>query len=317
MATRSDLRMMMLSSRLDETLAALAHAGHPGAAAQGRGARPAPSIGHCHGGPCSTSTSWCLPDHGFPARAVALATGWVTGPLERLTEFYAGHYHLPPLHDARGAPSISNCTRRCLRGSPVFLAAADLWDRSVPLGAGPARVPSAEDLLLHLALHYSWSHAARFGSWRTFRDVRTLAESGSLDWDDLPPWLARVGEGRRLLDPSLCPPPDRRARSRENRSGAATGGFPCGDPLLERHLAGQWFPAEAPCPSRWLDRFLWKYAMRPMAVDEGVSPWARDQVFQRGLAPARRANSAEGRAASGKPGWLSPLFPPSGAGSRH
>lgn len=298
MAIRSDVRMALLSVRLDETLAALAKAEIPvmllKGAALGRTVyrslprRPMLDI------------DLLIPVARIgEAREVALATGWATGPLEQLSEFYEGHFHLPPLHDARGALfNLELHSALFAAGHPFVWPLEDIWARSIPLPGSPVRVPRPEDLLLHIALHYAWSHVARLGSWRAFRDVRMLAESGTVDWEQFTRlavasggapavyWTLRFA--RRLSGAAVPLPVEQALRPAVPGSLIST---------LERHLAGQWFPTETPCPSRWLDRSLWKVAMRPMAVDGVTSPWARDPIFQRGLrdAPLERTRQKVAR----------------------
>ncbi|MEO8560555.1 MAG: nucleotidyltransferase family protein [bacterium] len=116
---------------------------------------------------------------------LALTSGWVRRRDVSQERSYEDHQHLPPLEDADGLQvGLELHTALFTHQAPFHLPAAQIWDRArrVQVGSRSALVPSAEDQLLHAALHFGWSHEMTFGTWRTLRDVERLAATG-VDWD--------------------------------------------------------------------------------------------------------------------------------------
>lgn len=126
-------------------------------------------------------------------------------------------------------------------------------------------VPSPEQLLLHVAIHYAWQHTLAFGAWRTFRAVQLLADDSSLDWSRFIQklertksvtcayWTLRLAHrfsGVEVPAPvlsALSPPTSSTVRA-----------------ALERHFAALNAPGERPAsPSTMLTRYLWYAALRP------------------------------------------------------
>jgi hypothetical protein len=293
LAIRSDLRMAVLSQRLDQTIAALTNTGIPvlllkGAALGRTLYRSLPRR------PMLDLDLLVPEDKGQAARQVALATDWVPGELELKVAFYEGHYHLAPLHDGRGLDfNLEIHTALFPVGHPFNWPAEELWARSRPLAENAARIPSIEDLLLHVALHFFWSHAAHFGPWRTFRDVRVIAEDRQLDWDAFVR-RARASRGgtaafwtlrlARLLAGAAIPPGVEQAL-RPSLPALVL-------PMLDRHFAGLWLSAETACPSQRLDRWLWRVAVQPGRSGHGkVLPWERERMFRRSGAQAAPESS--------------------------
>ena len=281
LALRSDLRMTLLSQRLTETLTAFANAGIPvvllKGAALGRivyGSLPRRPM---------LDLDLLVPRHmRAQAREVALGAGWLPTEYDRLAGFYDGHYHIAPLLDSRGRSfHLEIHSALFPTGHPFAWPMEAFWARSEPLSGTGARVPSREDLLLHVALHFSWSHLAQFGPWRTFRDVRAQADEPRLDWDRFVS-LARESRGasaafwtlrlaRRYAGAAI---PDEVERALLPALPASVL------PMLERHFAGQWCNPDAPCPSRRLERGLWRLAIRPHWSEHGSSvPWERNPLF--------------------------------------
>jgi hypothetical protein len=241
MAVRSDLRMATISHRLDRTLEALAAAGVEPLLLKGA-ALGRTVYGSLARRPMLDVDLLVRPEDAAVAHQTALGAGWMTIELDPSNDHYAGHFHLPPLSDGMGFGfNLELHTALFVSGHPFNWSLEDLWSRSRKLPSGTGRVPAPEDILLHTVLHFCWSHMARVGPWRTFRD------------NGVPP---EVEEGLR-------------PRSSERINSA-----------LERHLAGQWYLLDAPCPSVGLERVLWKLAMGPLGRSRGKAmPWARELVF--------------------------------------
>lgn len=281
LAIRSDLRMALLERRLEETIAALAGAKVPVLLLKGA------ALGRTvYGGfpqrPMLDLDLLVPREHAEAARDAALASGWVRGEMERKVAFYEGHNHLPPLHDARGRDfNLEIHTSLFVPGHPFQWTDDQVWERSAAIPGSPARVQSLEDLLLHVALHFFWSHAGYFGPWRAIRDVRALAEQPALDWDR---FVARARETRgataahwtlrlaRLLAGAAVP--ERVEVALRPPLPVATLG------MFDRHFAIRWFASGLPCPSRRLERWLWRAAVRPGSSGHGDAvPWTRDPLF--------------------------------------
>ncbi len=289
MATRANIRMATLSARLDATLAALAAAGIPVMLLKGA-ALGKTVYGSLARRPMLDIDLLVGVGRAAEARQVALASGWVASGLEQFAGFYEGHFHQAPLADAHGLGLKLELHTGLLLDTPQFdWPLEDVWAHSRELPGSLARVPSIEDLVLHLGLHFSWSHLARVGAWRTFRDLGTLADAGEVDWSRLVARAGEIGAGpacywmlrlARACGVSAVP----QAAERELRP-------PLAEPvlsLLERHFASQWYAMDAPCPSNRLDKAMWKLAMLPPAHRRtAVMPWDRDPAIRRDGASAR------------------------------
>ena len=191
------------------------------------------------------------------------------------------------------------------RAGPFGFGAADVRRAAVDATAGgePTRVPHPNHLLLHLCLHFAWSHYMTEGSWRTFRDVGALLDSGRLDQGAFLA-LARESRGasscywtlrlaRRLAGTAV--PDDLLQALRPARSEWALQ-------HAERHFTQAVLPVGAGCPSLRLARATWRWAM-PEACGPGVAnPWRRQVVFK---GEGYRPPSMGRRAADQLRGWRS------------
>jgi hypothetical protein len=128
------------------------------------------------------------PDAAQRAWDLAIANGWTRRhdvPEERS---YADHQHLSPLEDADGLQiGLELHTALFTHQAPFKLPPEQLWEhaRRITVGGQPAFVPSAEDQLLHAALHFAWSHEMTFGAFRTLRDVERILAASPVDWQTL------------------------------------------------------------------------------------------------------------------------------------
>ena len=225
------------------------------------------------------------------AQRALRAAGWTAagdGAAAR-DALYAGHHHLAPLADGDGGGVIVEVHAGPLPpGHPFAFGADALWRNARPaeVRGRPVQVPAPAPHLLHLALHFAWSHALRSGGWRAVRDVRAIACRAAPDWDALPGqareagaaaavhWTLRLARG--LVDApvpavvveALRPPgPEWMLRR------------------LEMHLAAA-LAGEAACPSPWLERRCWEAAVRPRVA---ARPWHRDEDFRAAAVPSPRA----------------------------
>ena len=218
--------------------------------------------------------------------------GWRWDAVAFPRERYQAHHHFPPLLDSRGMDlRLEIHTELFVEGSPFDLSARRLFEagREISIGAGRVVIPSAEHLLLHSCVHYTWSHMMLFGAWRAFRDVIALSGAG-LNWELFLAeakryraesacfWTLRLAE--RLAGASL--PQEVLARLAESTSVRWIS-------VCERHAAREMLANADRCPSQWLRRTLWETAIRPDEAGHGAArPWLLDDMAPENLAPERR-----------------------------
>ena len=114
------------------------------------------------------------PDDADRAWALAVEHGWMRRKDVAAERSYEDHQHLSPLEDADGMQiGLEIHIALFTQQAPFTLDAAQLWERArrITIAGAPALVPSAEDQLVHAALHFAWSHEMTFGAFRTLRDV--------------------------------------------------------------------------------------------------------------------------------------------------
>ena len=218
------------------------------------------------------------------AHRLLRGAGWAWNHNPDLDAFYATHHHLAPLHDASGVGiGLDLHLTPVCAGSPFGLTGEVMRRRAAParLKHAIAYVPEIHDQLLHLCVHFAWSHLLAAGAWRTFRDVSTLVGGGRIEW---PSFLERAREHRatsccywalRLAErvsgvrvpaevlSSLCPPIGR------------TMLF-----ALERHYLLNLLPGESTAASVRLTSALWAAGMQPVRMGHGSArPWDRTTAF--------------------------------------
>ena len=205
--------------------------------------------------------------------------------------YHEFHHHLPPLMDTRGSGvQLELHTALFAQGHPFGLTPELLWAEASPLPAlRPASsqrpplafVPSLAHQLLHVCIHFAWSHGMRFGAWRVFRDLRAITRAGEIDWDA----FVRTAKATRAV--TSCYWTFRLAHSAAGVEVPAEVDRALRPPLpaaylrrLERHYLVNLFPAAPPCPSVRLDQTLWAFGMLPGWSGHGASrPWDRDESF--------------------------------------
>jgi hypothetical protein len=282
-AMLGDVRMTRLTQRLDDTLAALTGAGIPvillkGAALGRTVYRSLPRRP-------MLDLDLLVPQNQLAAaREVVLASGWQPGPYEYLADTaYPDHYHLPPFADRDGGDfNLELHHGLFFRGHPFGLEMREVWEQAQPLtGAPQVMVPDPTHIILHLAVHFAWSHVMRSATWRTFRDLRVVLEHREIDWDRL------VEAARRIRAQTCCYWTFRFAREWAavpvpdavlHRLAPPLPGFVLR--VLARHFAQQWYPGGPACPSLRLDCALWRAAIRPRwSGHGGALPWQHSDRF--------------------------------------
>jgi hypothetical protein len=128
------------------------------------------------------------PEHAQRAWQRMKDSGWTLEPESAgNADFHESHHHLPPLIDPRGLKVVLEIHRAMLPiESPCVLDPAEVWRdaRRVSLGGTTAWVPSDIHQLLHLSIHFAWSHMLEGGVARTVRDVATLIGTGTMEWPE-------------------------------------------------------------------------------------------------------------------------------------
>ncbi len=281
LAMVSEFRMMHLEQRLADSLEALSEAGIDVMLLKGA-ALAMTVYGSFARRPMVDVDILVHVDEALRARDVLLGDGWISTETDELESFYRRHHHLPTLVDGRGMDTqLELHTGLFFEGNPFDFPMADLWRRAVPLTAGGRRVfvPSQQDQLLHLCLHFAWSHMMSSGAWRTFRDIRALMAAGEPDWD------AFVALARKSRGGSCCYWTLRLAHDlvdvRIPAEVLASLRPPLSDAMLarvERHFAYTLLPFEVPCPSVFVARSMWRLGVRPRWSGHGsVLPWERNE----------------------------------------
>lgn len=224
------------------------------------------------------------------ARSLLLGAGWMTNAALPGDIHYKTHHHLPPLVDARGRGLRLEIHRDLLPpGHPFGMGLRDVWRSLVPVqvAGNPAFVLPVSQHVLHLAIHFAWSHAMRSGAWHAFRDIVTLERAGLTDWAELVHialstasstccyWTLRLAATMADL-----PVPNEVLRTLAPRLGL---------PMLrrlERHFIELLVRRDLTPVSLRLERALWTMAIQPERLGHaGRRPW----TVSLDLAAARRS----------------------------
>lgn len=224
------------------------------------------------------------------AFALLLDNGWHTDCTPERLRFYEAHHHLPRLQaDELAAVVLELHTAVLPRWSPFSLRDEELWDRSrtIRVAGSTVHVPATEHALLHLCIHFVWSHLGQRRGWLTFRDLHALLGATTLDWGSF------CRTARRTRAASCCYWTLRLAASLSGLRVPAEvlqelrpPGHPTVLNCLETHFAGDLLPSDRACPSARVQRAMWELAIRPAWSGHGAArPW--DQPFTDPATPAR------------------------------
>lgn len=219
---------------------------------------------------------------------ISRANGWTLLDASRTPEMYERHHHLAPLLDPDGV-SIALELHRTLLPSVerlgVDVGALIARSRVVQVGEVPVRVPSVEDLLFHICLHFGWSNKLRRGVWQAYADAHAIVRDPSFTWDRFVTlagsrrarqscyWTLRLGRAVADLDV-----PDEVLRRLDPSSGGRFAD------LLERHFAMQVAdPRSGEAVAQRVRRRLWFRAMHePSSSSEADELWNEGTVEVRG-----------------------------------
>jgi hypothetical protein len=217
------------------------------------------------------------------AWSIATGLGWAWESAVFPDARYEGHHHLPPLFDShRTGAKLELHSRLSVPehpfsvGFPEVRAAA----RRLPAPRDHVLVLDAEHQLVHVAVHFAWSHEMSFGAWRAFRDVGALEATAPVDWS----LVSDVA--RRHQASTSCYWTFRLARrlAGVGPSDDVLQAFEVHTPrwlrgAVERHLTTQIFAREDLCPSEKIRRLMWTIALSPRRIGQGSRrPWAVTDV---------------------------------------
>lgn len=237
-------------------------------------------------------------DRAVEAWQLAVNAGWVPRRDIEADRAYDEHHHLSPLEDPFGiGVGLEVHTELFSLQAPFSLNAEAVWKEARRMHAGTVTVwvPEVHHQLLHSCLHFAWSHEASFGAWRTIRDVMTILDSHTVDWDKFVAladdcrgssccyWTLRLV---RELGGALIP-----ERVLEQLAPPVPRWLSV---ILLRHLASQAFPSRRQCPSVFLARMLWEFAIQPDSQRHGPArPWYdTDKHVRLGSSKASRGKLA-------------------------
>jgi len=190
------------------------------------------------------------------------------------------HHHLPQLRHSESGVVLEIHHSLFPVGHPFAWNEAESWERSskVVEGGISTRRLGNDELLLHAAIHFGWSHELRVGAWSWMRDLQVLSRVVDPDvfWRQaadrnaltVVTWALRLGEMLAGANTGLR---EVHAGAPRESAGTARGRY---ERALARHLFMDAVPNGAAPSSVWLRRRLWEKAIRPRETGYGSSrPW--------------------------------------------
>jgi putative nucleotidyltransferase-like protein len=271
----SDFHAKYLEERCDVTLAAFAREGIDVILLKGAGLAHSVYRGFTER-PMGDLDLLVAPAQARDAWRVAIAEGWQWNSEMFPEAKYEGHHHLPPLYDSRRTGAkLEIHSSLTASGHPFSLGFDEARGDGQPLPGhrGRATALGVHHQVLHLAVHYAWSHMMMFGTWRTFRDLGALAATGRVQWGRVVDLAERHRATSclywtyRLADVLTGVETPAELQSRVRPPTPASW-----KQIVERHLASQALVSQVSCPSEALRRFLWGLAIRPRDVGT-ARPW--------------------------------------------
>jgi hypothetical protein len=285
LATLSVMHMLQLEQLLHQSMDALAARQIDAILLKGAGLAYSayPSFGDR---PMGDIDLLVRPHHAERAWSLLQQDGWA--PMDGEAERYVGHHHLPPLFQASGRFRMEIHADILPVEHPFQFSTDTLWRHAQLISANgrAVRVLTPVHQLWHTCVHFAWSHAMQWGSWRTLRDCAAIMHEPGFDWAQ---FVAFAKETRAA---TCCFWTLRVARR-------TTGAAVPDDVLstlrppypefiierLERHFISSLFLSEDRCPSIGLTRWLWELGVSPRWSKHGEArPW---QVSERWTATSR------------------------------
>ena len=295
LATFSAARMLHLEHVLHEILATLAGRGIEALLLKGAGLAYTAYASFADR-PMGDIDVLVLPDRAEEAWSLFRAQGWTWPSAQWPRERYSAHQHLPPLIQQSAGGARLEIHRDLLPGHGFRLATDAVWARArrVPANDRVVLVPHPVHQLLHVCVHFAWSHGMQWGTWRALRDVAAITQRDDFAWSEFIDlaresravtccfWTLRLTQ--RLADTeipehvlaALRPPSPEFVLDR-----------------LEQHYVSNLFPSESSCPSVRLTNWLWEAGILPGRSGHGPArPW---HVSERWMTEQERHDAASAR----------------------
>jgi len=230
------------------------------------------------------------PQHANRAWSLLQTRGWKLPEAQGGVDRFTGHHHLPPLFHESGASRLEIHENLLPGEHPFVFSTVAFWERAKRVTANGQVfiVPNSMHQLWHVCVHFAWSHAMQWGSWRTLRDSAAIIRHGGFDWTEFASlardtraatccfWTLRLTRSLAGADvpdhvlASLRPPYPEFIIER-----------------LERHFVSSLFPSEDRCPSVWVTRWLWEAGIAPRWSKHGAArPWQVTERWMAGSGPA-------------------------------
>ncbi len=212
------------------------------------------------------------------ARTLLQPSGWDWSQDPAVETQYRDHHHLPPLGDQAGTGlRLELHTELFPARHPFPGFTKDFVADCRPVRARDRSIstPGLSYQLLHVCLHFAWSHVMQVGAWRAMRDVDAIVRCGGIDWP------AFTDRARRYHAETCCYWTLRLARS---VSGVPVPEAVC-DALRPRYPAAllSWLeqrylrlmlPTEAKVQSVRFNRMVWQLGILPHRIVPGARlPW--------------------------------------------
>ena len=245
------------------------------------------------------------PQHVERAGLLLQKHGWAL-PTDSGSERYAGHHHLPPLFQNSGTFRLEIHEDILPSEHPFRFSTDALWRgaQRITVNGRIITVLNPVHQLWHACVHFAWSHAMQWGSWRALRDSAAIIEPAGFDWAG---FVAFARESRAATCCFWTLRVTRRVTSAAVPDDVLASLRPPYPEFiierLERHFVSSLFPSKDRCPSVWLARWLWEVGVSPRWSRHGVArPW---QVSDRWTATS---GSAKSRQSGGRgTGWFGRL----------
>ncbi|MFT5433082.1 MAG: hypothetical protein ACI9OJ_003787 [Myxococcota bacterium] len=189
------------------------------------------------------------------------------------------HHHMTHLADPAGTGfTLEVHTGLFVTAGPFQLDVEDIWRDAIQHEVEGRRffTPSVAHQVIHLSIHFAWSHLMDSAAWRTFRDIRFLIEKGLVDWE------AVIDEAHRVRATTCVYWTLRLARDVQGieiPDWILRRTAPPGPPWRLTQLARSYVACLSPlntnsCPSVAGFRYIWKAGIQPKwSKHEGLLPW--------------------------------------------
>jgi hypothetical protein len=274
-AARSELYLNVLHQRLVDALGVLEAAGIEVLLLKGAALAHQGGL-HFTEWPMGDLDLLVRPNQARRAWSLLADSGWRWNAEVYPAERYERLHHFPPLEDAIGTGAVLEVHAFVMQPGHAFrFGWKDLWAaaREVRVQGRRAFVPLPVPHLVHVCIHFAWSHQLERGTWRTFRDVDTLRRMDAFGWDAFVAMARKTGAERCSFWT---------LRLAREMAGIPVPGWvlgelrPTGLPeavldALGRSYALGLLAGESGCPSFRLRRLLWRIGVQPRRDER--APW--------------------------------------------